>query len=883
MKTFNMSVNCMPVEIIGFGGENDVTEVICDFSAWAEEFGQGAISLAVRRPADIDPYLAVLTVDGTAAHWMITDVETSYKGVGEAQWIYTVGEQVKKSAVFGFCVERSLNSATVELPEAYQTWFDNLVALGADIHEVAEKVYEATGHYPKIENGYWYLWDVTNETWVNTGQQAQGEEGAPGVGVASTVLNADYTLTITLTDGTSYTTPSIRGATGNGIASTVLNSDYTLTITFTDGTSYTTPSIRGAQGIPGQDYVITSADYDEIAGRVDTMIAGERQAALDDIDAAKTDAISDITAEGTTQKGLVTSEGTTQKGLVTAEGTTQVGLVTAKGQEVIQSIPSDYSELSDDVSELKSDFTQLTNIPVEWTDGKYYLANSNYADYQYTKASNRIYLEQNGRRYHLKFRCSLTNSSYVVFKNSSGQVIYTKNGSSSAVEVVEGSTKDYTGDDEIAYILLSMYKDNAPQSGVKGVGEVYLTDLVNNEITAVDFSAVQNVKITKDQADFVKKELGTNLFNKDASDITTGKELVNNANWSEYTNASVEISGYTEVEPSTQYSHRLDAGMGAAKSGVVGYYDKDKNKISIETAESVNSVISFTTPSTCKYVRFNVLISTASTFMLVKGSTLPTNFVPYVQPYYVLNGIVINPDDIYLNLNPLYEKTAVFDGDSICNGSSAGDSSSGYASRIGIKNSMDWHNVGVGGGTITSGASSTSHYLSDYIDTIHTNYPSLDYLILEGGVNDADKIGSISASNFGSYSMTDYEGVYDKTTFCGAVETLFYKALNYYPHAKIGFVIAQKMGYYSGGYDASHYNRKGFFDAIISICEKWGIPYINLWDGSPLNPKIPSQYDRNMTTAENIEAEHLYTDGQHLTSYGYDYIAPMIEAWMKTL
>lgn len=41
------------------------------------------------------------------------------------------------------------------------------------------------------------------------------------------------------------------GATGNGIQSTVLNADYTLTITFTDGTSYTTPSIRGEQGPAG--------------------------------------------------------------------------------------------------------------------------------------------------------------------------------------------------------------------------------------------------------------------------------------------------------------------------------------------------------------------------------------------------------------------------------------------------------------------------------------------------------------------------------------------------------------------------------------------------------------------------------------------------------
>lgn len=42
------------------------------------------------------------------------------------------------------------------------------------------------------------------------------------------------------------------GATGNGISSAVLNADYTLTLNFTDGTSYTTPTpIRGATGATG--------------------------------------------------------------------------------------------------------------------------------------------------------------------------------------------------------------------------------------------------------------------------------------------------------------------------------------------------------------------------------------------------------------------------------------------------------------------------------------------------------------------------------------------------------------------------------------------------------------------------------------------------------
>lgn len=76
-----------------------------------------------------------------------------------------------------------------------------------------------------------------------------GETGATGNGIESAVLNANYTLTLTFTDGTSYTTPSIRGATGatgatgNGISSVTLTSTSgavkTYTIAFTDGTNTT--------------------------------------------------------------------------------------------------------------------------------------------------------------------------------------------------------------------------------------------------------------------------------------------------------------------------------------------------------------------------------------------------------------------------------------------------------------------------------------------------------------------------------------------------------------------------------------------------------------------------------------------------------------------
>lgn len=56
------------------------------------------------------------------------------------------------------------------------------------------------------------------------------------------------TYTITYDNGT---TTTFQVTNGNGIASAVLNADYTLTLTFTNGTSYTTPSIRGEKGEKG--------------------------------------------------------------------------------------------------------------------------------------------------------------------------------------------------------------------------------------------------------------------------------------------------------------------------------------------------------------------------------------------------------------------------------------------------------------------------------------------------------------------------------------------------------------------------------------------------------------------------------------------------------
>lgn len=93
-----------------------------------------------------------------------------------------------------------------------------------------------------------------------------GPQGETGVSVSDVRLNSDFTLTVTLDDGTEFTTDSIKGDKGdkgqkgdkgdkgdigNGITFIRLNDDYSLTLFFSDGSYSNTTSVRGPQGEQG--------------------------------------------------------------------------------------------------------------------------------------------------------------------------------------------------------------------------------------------------------------------------------------------------------------------------------------------------------------------------------------------------------------------------------------------------------------------------------------------------------------------------------------------------------------------------------------------------------------------------------------------------------
>ena len=129
--------NCKTL-FIGRRGENEVTEVLFDFSEWQEQFGAGVIDLYVKRNLDIDAYPVVLSVDGTVATWLVSAADTDVVGNGKIEYVYTVNEKIAKSAIFQFFVGDDIGESSPEPPEHYQSWLEQLTELGAETQANAQ-------------------------------------------------------------------------------------------------------------------------------------------------------------------------------------------------------------------------------------------------------------------------------------------------------------------------------------------------------------------------------------------------------------------------------------------------------------------------------------------------------------------------------------------------------------------------------------------------------------------------------------------------------------------------------------------------------------------------------------------------------------------------
>lgn len=484
--------------------------------------------------------------------------------------------------------------------------------------------------------------------------------------------------------------------------------------------------------------------------------------------------------------------------------------------------------------------------------------------------------------------------------DTSGELQSTSDAKTAFIDVSEGDVFKISGRSYYAQKLLCLYENNndtpiskySPNneevtytnevvtipSGITKIGVAYYR-IAGLNLFKLEKLQTQLKPIDASNTDFFEKNEPTNLYNyKDAV-------LDNYINPS--TGAAVSSAGscycYVPISESGEYICHVSTSLfGDSLAARIPYFDKNKNFLSYVTGTLVNTgitnfdILTFTLPNSAKFIAISNRDFVRFRIMLIKGSVMPADYQVSFESYVALDdNEKVNATNIKgASANPLFRKTVAFDGDSICSGLSAGDGKGGWGGRIGEINEMNWMNVGTDGGTISN---NSNHCLMNFIDIIHSRLTTVDYYIFDGGVNDAD---ILQASGIGTLSPNDFSGNYDTDTFTGAFEMLLYKALTYFPTTKIGYIVAQKMGKTN---NANYAIRKTYFDRAIEICKKWGIPYIDLWDGSHLNPNLTSMYDSTKTSAENISEKKMYTDGQHLTPTGYEYVTPIIEAWMKTL
>ena len=207
-------------------------------------------------------------------------------------------------------------------------------------------------------------------------------------------------------------------------------------------------------------------------------------------------------------------------------------------------------------------------------------------------------------------------------------------------------------------------------------------------------------------------------------------------------------------------------------------------------------------------------------------------------------------------------KTAAFLGDSICMASTFDKEHQwwGWAGRIHRDYGLaSYVNKGCDGASVSD--CRKENRVIFQLERIKDQ--NFDYLMLHGGVNDAwdsREVGTMTDS----FDIADF----DVSTYAGGLEELFYTAKKYFPDTKIGFIVnfrsISTIGRLS---DMTEY-----FTVAKRICEKWQIPYLDLFFDDDFNENVLEYKTKNKLA-----------DFIHPSSAGYDVLYPRVAEFMCTL
>lgn len=208
-------------------------------------------------------------------------------------------------------------------------------------------------------------------------------------------------------------------------------------------------------------------------------------------------------------------------------------------------------------------------------------------------------------------------------------------------------------------------------------------------------------------------------------------------------------------------------------------------------------------------------------------------------------------------------KTAIFFGDSITHAAKS------WAYQIHKNYGALTTNAGVSGASLSTGRP-TNRIVTQIENNKDGDY---EYVILHGGVNDA-----WSKVDVGTVSDSFEVANFDIDTYAGGLEEAIYYISKYFPNAKVGYIVNYATPLATVGNCA---DMTAYFDMGKKICDKWNIPYIDLYSANVPGTDISYSYDI-LEMDKGTYGSSGPTD-VHINEAGYEKISPFIADWMATL
>lgn len=115
-----------PKILIGRQAENNAVNIIFDLSFLINHFGDGTATLVHQRTKDNAPYIVTTQQNGSTLSWNVTNIDTAYVGVGQAELRWTVGDTLAKTVIYKTWTVKSITANTV-MPDVYQSWYDAMI------------------------------------------------------------------------------------------------------------------------------------------------------------------------------------------------------------------------------------------------------------------------------------------------------------------------------------------------------------------------------------------------------------------------------------------------------------------------------------------------------------------------------------------------------------------------------------------------------------------------------------------------------------------------------------------------------------------------------------------------------------------------------------